>query len=230
VLFDLRGKGRRRTVQIVYGGIAVIFLIGFIGFGVGSGLGGNFNISELFEKGGGNTNFGGQVAKAKKVTNREPNNPAAWAALVDAQLREAGGSEFSNQSETGFTAQGKKLLAQAQRSWERYLALERKNPNPDLAKRMVRVLGEEGLNQPAAAVEALQIPLAREPSSRTLNFELAQYAYEAGNTRQGDLAGAKTLALTAKSEQAHLKGVLNELKKNAGHTPGTTTAEGTEGG
>lgn len=214
---------------MVYGGIAVIFLVGFIGFGVGSGLGGNVNVSELFEKGGGSSGGTSEVKKAQHQTQHEPNNPAAWAALVQAQLRQANGGEYTNQSTGGFTPAGKKLLAHIQQNWERYLALETKNPSPELAKRMAAVLGEEGINQPAAAVQALEIAVAAEPSSRNLNFSLAQYAYQAGNKRQGDLAAEKALALTPKDEQAHLKGVLNTLKKNSGHASSASSAEGTEG-
>ena len=215
-------------MQIVYGGIAVIFLVGFIGFGVGSGLGGNFNVSELLGEGGGGKSYSGQIKEAQKKTKREPGNAAAWAALVQAQLRQSSGSEYSNQSGVGFTSQGKKLLAQIQHNWERYLALETKNPNPALAKKMVLVLGEEGLNQPAAAVQALEISVSAEPSNRSLYALLAQYAYAADNVRQGDLAAEKALALTPKDEQARLKGVFNALKKNAGHPNTTAAGEGSE--
>ncbi len=36
MLFDLRGK-RRRLVQVVYATLAALFLIGFVGFSIGSG-------------------------------------------------------------------------------------------------------------------------------------------------------------------------------------------------
>ena len=38
MLFDLRGK-RKRVVQVVYASLAVIFLVGFVGFAIGSGNG-----------------------------------------------------------------------------------------------------------------------------------------------------------------------------------------------
>ena len=40
MLFDLRGRGRHRTVQIVYTTLAVLMAAGLILFGVGSGLAG----------------------------------------------------------------------------------------------------------------------------------------------------------------------------------------------
>jgi hypothetical protein len=39
VLFDIRGH-KRTVVRWVYGGLALIFLVGFVGFGVGSDVGG----------------------------------------------------------------------------------------------------------------------------------------------------------------------------------------------
>jgi len=36
MLFDLRGRGRRRTVQVIYGGLALLMGSGLVLFGVGS--------------------------------------------------------------------------------------------------------------------------------------------------------------------------------------------------
>ena len=41
MLFDLRSGARRRTVKVVYLGLALLMFVGFVGFGIGSsGLGG----------------------------------------------------------------------------------------------------------------------------------------------------------------------------------------------
>ena len=60
------------------------------------------------------------------------------------------------------------------------------------------MLGEGGAEQPKAEVQALQIVIPAEPPSVVLYTELAQYAYQAGNTRQGDLAAEKAIALAPK--------------------------------
>ena len=36
MLFDLRSGGRRRTIKFVYGGLALLMFVGFVGFGIGS--------------------------------------------------------------------------------------------------------------------------------------------------------------------------------------------------
>ena len=40
MLFDLRGRGRRRTVRVIYIGLALLIGVGLVGFGVGGGFGG----------------------------------------------------------------------------------------------------------------------------------------------------------------------------------------------
>jgi hypothetical protein len=233
MLFDVRSRGRKTTVRVVYGTIAVLFAVTFIGAGVGTGFGGNFNIGELFNSSGGNKSYAAEVSKARKATQREPNSAAAWAAMVEAQLNQSSQSEYSNQSTGGFTPKGKQLLQQVQHSWERYLALEPKNPSAPLAHKMVNVLGEGGAEQPAAEVQALQIVIAAQPPSVSLYAALAQYAYQAGNKRQGDLASEKALTLAPASQRAQIKGELAALKKNGGHPSSSSaaaTAEGGEGG
>ena len=227
MLFDLRSRGRRTTVRVVYGGIAIIFVIAFVGAGVGTGFGGNFSVGELFGSAGSSKTYGAAVQTAEKRTKREPSNPAAWQALVEAQLRESSEPEYSNQNTEGFTAKGKQLLRHVQQSWERYLALAGNHPSPALAHKMINVLGEGGTEQPKAEVQALQIVIPSEAPSVILYTELAQYSYQAGNTRQADLAAEKAIALSPKSERARVKGVLAALKKNGGHTSAQST--GSEG-
>ena len=40
MLFDLRGKGRRRAVRVIYIGLALLMGVGLVGFGIGGGFGG----------------------------------------------------------------------------------------------------------------------------------------------------------------------------------------------
>ena len=219
-------------MRVVYGGLAILFVLAFVGAGVGTGFGSSFNIGELFNGGGSSKTFTAEVQKAEKRVKREPSSAAAQAALTEAILHQSSESEYSNQNTGGFTGKGQKLIAKAQRSWEEYLRLEPKSPSSSLAKRMAAVLGEEGISQPKAEVAALQIVIAAEPPSAHLYAALAQYAYQAGNTRQGDLAAEKALALAPKSEHARLKGELAALKKNGGRLPssGSSAAEGAAGG
>lgn len=214
MLFDLRGRGRRRTVQVIYLGLALIFLVGFVGFGVGGvgGGGGLLNfLSEEKETGG--SSFASQIAAQRKLLEKNPNDAAAWAALVSAQLHEAGNEVYVERSGGKFTSKGKELLGEISNSWSRYLALQ-SNPSPELAQRMLTVFSEEGLNQPAQAVQALQIVIPTKPPSAALYGQLAEYAYRAKNTREGDLAAEKAVALAPAGERTRIKQELEEIKKN----------------
>ena len=223
MLFDLRGRGRRRTVQVIYVGLALLFGIGFIGFGVGVGSGGGGILNALTgESGAPKASFAGQVKKYQKLVAEQPKSLSAWEGLINAQLHEAGGE--SSISNGKLTSQGKELYSDVAQSWNSYLALNPPKPNPKLAKEMLRVFGEEGLNQPASAVEVLQIVVANDPSSVSYFAELAEFAYKAHNERQGDLAAEKAVSLSPASGRAKLKKELAELKKSAASSTSTSTA------
>jgi hypothetical protein len=229
MLFDLRGRGRRRTVQVIYVGLALLFGIGFIGFGVGVGSGGGGILNALTgESGAPKASFAGQVKKYQKLVAEQPKSLSAWEGLINAQLHEAGGeSAISNGK---LTSQGKELFSDVAQSWNSYLALNPPKPNPKLAKEMLRVFDEEGLNQPAAAVEVLQIVVANDPQSAAYFGQLAEYAYKAHNERQGDLAAEKAVSLAPASERTRLKKELAELKKSAASSTSTTSTGTTSTG
>jgi hypothetical protein len=227
MLFDLRARGRRRTVQVVYIGLAIIFMLGFVGLGVGGGFGsgGIFSAFTGSEGTRGNS-YAAQVNNARKLTAQQPTNIHAWEQLLAAQLHEAGNEAYVTRE--GLTGKGKELYAQIANSWNRYIAL---NPNPanvTLAKEVLQVFSEEGLNQPASAVQVLQILVAAEPASTHYYSFLADYAYKAHNTRVGDLAAEKAVSLAPASQQAQLRNAFAALKKNpsgAETAPATTTTK-----
>jgi len=233
MLFDLRGRGRRRTVQVIYVGLALLFGVGFIGFGVGVGSGGGGILNALTgESGAPKASFAGQVKKYQKLVAEQPKSLSAWEGLVNAQLHEAGGE--SSVSNGKLTSQGKELFVQIAHSWNSYMALNPPKPNPQVAQEMERIFSEEGLSQPAEEVKVLQTVIAVKPEltpqyESSLYGSMAQYAYKAHNVRIGDLASEKAISLAAPAERAKLKKALAELKKSSAPTS-TTTASGTSSG
>jgi len=215
MLFDLRGRHRRRAVRVIYIGLALLIGVGLVGFGIGGGFGGSggglLNAANSNE-GSSSASFSNQIKKYEKLTKEQPTNASAWENLANAQLHEAGGEKYVTSS--GVTSKGKELFAQVAHSWNTYLSLDPTKPNAELAERMVTVFGEEGLNEPAAAVAVLQIVVAARPTSAALYASLAEYAYKAHNTRVGDLAAEKAVSLAPAAEQAHLKSELAAIKKN----------------
>jgi hypothetical protein len=233
MLFDLRGRGRRRTVQAVYLGLALLFGIGFVGFGVGVGGGGGGSpIEAIFgEKGGASSSsYGKQISSAEARTRKNPGEAAGWAALADARVHEANGSEFYDETKQQFTSQGKELLTKVADAWGRYVALNPSKPDVTVAQEMLRVFGEEGLNQPAAAVGVMQLVIAAKPPSAALYGRLAAYAYQAKNVRVGDLASQKTISLTPAAQRSKVEAELERIKKNPTGNPSNETYSGTTNG
>jgi len=95
MLFDLRGRGRRRAVRLIYTGLALLMGVGLIGFGIGGGFGGGGILNAASNEGaGGGPSVGDKVKKYQAIIKREPNNVAAWEKLTEARLLEAGGEAY----------------------------------------------------------------------------------------------------------------------------------------
>jgi len=226
MLFDLRGRGRRRTVRVIYIGLALLMGIGLVGFGIGGGFGGGGILNAASENGGaGSASFSSQIKKYTKVTQQQPTNIAAWEKLAEAQLHEAGGEAYVTSA--GLTSKGRELFHQTAQSWASYLALNPPKPSVKLAQLMVPIYSEGGLNEPAEAVRVLQIVVAGKPNSAALWASLSQYAYKAKNIRVGDLAAGKAISLAPAAQRVRIQKELAEVKANpTGAKTYTTTTNG----
>ena len=226
MLFDLRGRGRRRAVKTIYIGLALLRGVGLVGFGVGGGFGGGGILNAASNNEGANSaSFASQVKKYTKITQAQPRNLAAWEHLTEALLHEAGGEAYVNSS--GVTPKGKELFSRVAQAWSSYLALNPPKPSAKLAQLMVTVFGEEGLKQPAQAVQVLQIVVAARPTSASLYAALAEYAYKAHNVRVGDLASGKAVSLAPAAQRIRVKKELEEVKRSpSGEKVYTTTTNG----
>jgi hypothetical protein len=219
MLFDLRGRGRRRTVRVLYTFLALLIGVGLVGFGIGGGFGGGGILSAAnSNEGGGSASFQAQIKKYEKATRREPRSLAAWEGLVKARLQES-----SNFTQNGVTSKGKELFQAASEAWQSYIALNPPNPSTLLAQEMVPIYSEEGLNQPAQAVAALQIVIAARPTSAALYAQLAQYAYKAHNKRTGDLATEKAIALAPVAARTRVKDELGAVRADPNNERTFTT-------
>jgi hypothetical protein len=226
MLFDLRGRGRRRTVRFIYTGLALLMGVGLVGFGIGSvGSGGGLLSAATNNEGSNAASFSGQIKKYEKLTKEQPRNTAAWEGLAKNLLHEAGGETYT--TSTGVvTSKGKALFSRAAQAWNGYVALNPPKPNPELAQLMLNVYGEAGLNEPSQAVQVLQIIVAARPTA-AYYAQLAIYSYRAKNVSLGDLASEKAVNLAPTKERKRLKKELAEVKKNpSGEKTFTTTTNG----
>ena len=226
MLFDLRGRHRRRLVRVIYIGLAVLIGVGLVGFGIGGGLGGGgiFNAASSNE-GSSGASFQSQIKKYRKEIQTQPKNPAGYEGLAKALLHEGGREAYTSPTTGAVTKKGKELFREASATWVAYLALNPPKLNAELAQLITRIYGEAGLNEPAKAVEALNIVVKERPNSAHFYSELAIYAYKAKNVRLGDLASAKAVALAPATDRVRLKKEFEEAKKfpNGGQSFVTTT-------
>jgi hypothetical protein len=218
MLFDLRGRGRHRTVQVVYATLAILMAAGLILFGVGSGLAGGL-IDALNgsggSSGGGNSALSKQVDTLQKRAQSDPRNAENWSRLARAKFQLAAGTIDQNTGQ--YSADGRKDLAAAGVAWERYLALNPPKPDPAVAVLMVQAFVQ--LNQAAKAADAQEIVTGARPN-RNAYVQLAKLAYLAGQTRKGDLAAQKALAETPKDLQGAIKEQLQQAKKQGAAASG----------
>jgi hypothetical protein len=205
MLFDLRSRGRRRTVQVVYLGLAVLIGGGLILFGVGTGSGTGGLLNAFTGNGSGNAQsqaISQQEKNADKQVKVNPNDAAAWGELVSARWADAATGSNYNSTTGAFSVDGKKELAGTTDAWQHYSSLT-KQPNPNLAILAARAYGN--LGNYSSEANTWEIVSTADPSSAH-GFEcLAAAAYAAKQTRKGDLALDKALSLTPKLSRATLK-------------------------
>ena len=235
MLFDLRGRGRRRTVQVIYLSLAILMGGGLILFGIGGNVSGG-----LFDAlGGGSGNSSSSsgtaalersVRRAETATRRDPQDAAAWAALAKARFQLAGTGDGFDQTTSAFTAKGKARLKGVEQAWDRYVALDPSKPDDTVASLMVQAFASTGLNKPAKAVQAMEMVIDARGDNSNLYTQLAVLAYEAGQTRKGDLAADKAVSLAAPADRKVLRKNLDQAKAQVtGSTTSTAAAGSTTG-
>jgi hypothetical protein len=221
MLFDLRSRGRRRTVQVIYAGLACLMFFGLVLFGVGAGNG----FGGLLNAFGGGGNGGAQkqaVSQQEKqalaAIKLNPNNPTAWSELVQARYTSAASGADYNSTTGQFTAAGRAELASAMKAWQHYLALTKK-PDQTLAVLAARAYSD--LAQYKNEADAWQIVTAQNPHVPTYFVNLAIAAYQAKDLSLGDLASAKAVALTPQATRAQIKTQLQQVRAQVGGAAAT---------
>ncbi|HEV2820034.1 MAG TPA: hypothetical protein VGW11_05965 [Solirubrobacteraceae bacterium] len=203
MLFDLRARGRKRTIQVIYLGLAILMGGGLVLFGIGGEVqGGLFDAFKEDAEGG---DVSEQIQeRLDAVEQRVAQNPQDAAALAELARVRFQAAEI-DPATGAFTEEGLVQLRRAERAWDRYLALEPAEPDADVAAVMAQALGPDGLGEVEKAVNALQI-VAQERRTAPIYAQLAALAYQAGNDRAGDLAREEALELAdSKSERDQIR-------------------------
>jgi hypothetical protein len=213
MLFDLRGRGRRRTVQAIYLSLAVLMGGGLVLFGIGGNTSGG--LLDAIKGGSGGSSGNSYTKQVKQLDQRlrlHPNDRGALLQLtrVNFQAATVAGDNY-DQTTGQYTAKGKAILAQADSAWQRYLATNPPKPDGNVANLMVTAYAS--LNEPAKAVDALEDVIAQQGDSAALYARLSILAYEAGQIRKSTLAQVKAESLAPKSQKTIVRQEITAAKQ-----------------
>jgi tetratricopeptide (TPR) repeat protein len=223
MLFDLRGRGRRRTVQAIYLSLAVLMGGGLVFFGIGGNTSGGLFDAINGSGSGSGSSVDKTIQKRVDTLNERvrinPQDQRSLVTLARVHYQIANTGEGFNQTQNAFTAKGLAELRQAASAWERYLALNPAKPDASTANLMVSAYGEGGLKKYDKAVQAVEIAIDSRPTSAGLYAQLAVYASAANQTRKSELAEQKALALSPKAQRKQLKSQIDLAKSQLSAQP-----------
>jgi hypothetical protein len=205
MLFDVRGR-RKRVIQVVYVGLAVLFGASLVFFGTGSGV--NGGLFDAFTGGGGGdaSVFEDQYDEARAKAQTAPRSPEAQVAVVRASYNYA-----ADESQTGTPSdKAQAAIIAAATAWERYLKLKPKKIEYGPAA-TAAIIYEAMRDYPSAA-KAQRLAVRDRPSSAGW-FSLARYYYGAGDVEAGDRAAKASLRKTPADLRNSVRAQIAEAKK-----------------
>lgn len=206
MVFDLSGK-RKRVVQVVFGLLAALFAISFIGTGIGSDVsGGLFDALGIGGNGSTSANpaYDNQIERAEATLSTNPEDERALLALARTHfLKGQDALEKNDQGQpVALTDESLSEYGEATDAWERYLATKPEKPDDGVAPLIAQAYQyrassaedtQESLDIFEGAVKAAQIVADARPSAGSY-ATLASYAYLVGDTKVAQGAEKKALA------------------------------------
>jgi hypothetical protein len=226
MLFDLRGRGRRRTIQGIYLGLALLMGGGLVFFGVGGTGVGLFN-NDNSSGGGGDSQHLLKTAEAR--VRAHPRDAEAWGQLAyQRYIASRNNSKYFDQANNAYKPAGLQLLRGSEQAWDRYIALHPRKPDLTVANTMgQQVFGSEGLNEPKKAVQALELAAQADSNNYNAFLTLARVAYAAKQDRKAALAGQRAIELAPPDQRSGIRGLLASYKKQASGGARQPTAQPT---
>ncbi|HET9093706.1 MAG TPA: hypothetical protein VFN36_01365, partial [Solirubrobacteraceae bacterium] len=211
MLFDLRSRGRRRTVRVVYGFLAIIMVVGLVGLGIGTGsTGGILNAGGGGSGGGGGNQLADQQLKHALAAVKKHPTAGNWANLLQARWSAAGsGSNFDSATST-YTAGGKKQLQYGADAWQRFLKLaspQQQTGSTFLQTAFLAAGIYQNLGQWSNEGQAWNLAVQATSGAQRLKpyLCLAYSAYAAKQTTKGNLAAAQAVKLLPKLDRLSQK-------------------------
>jgi hypothetical protein len=230
MLFDLRGRGRRRTIQVIYASLALLMGGGLVFFGIGGETsGGLFDAFQSESRVSADKTLENRLETLEERTQRNPRDQRAWSELARLRIQIAGTGENFDQVNQVYTDKGKDELRRAVAAWERYLALKPERPDANIANQMVRAYGPEGLRQYAKAVQAMELVLDERKGTPALYAQLAILAHGAKQERKSTLAQQKAIELAPREQRSEVKSQIDLAKAQLDGNTGQGTPEPASG-
>jgi tetratricopeptide (TPR) repeat protein len=229
MLFDLRGRGRRRTVQIIYLSLAILMGGGLVLFGIGGATSGGLIDAIQGNSGSsnGNDTFQKRVDALEKRAQTNPQDSRTWAQLAGLRFQLATTGENYDQATGTYTAKGKAELRQAAAAWQRHLALAGDKPNTTVANQMVQAYGVAGLRNYPEAVKALEFVIDATPNATYQQYaQLAVLAHGAKQTRKATLSEEKAIELAPKAQRKTLKEQIKAAQQQLDSAAGASQPSG----
>ncbi len=230
MLFDLRGRGRRRTIKVIYLALAVLMGGGLVFFGIGGETsGGLFDAFSGSNSGDdGSKRLERQITDAERTLKTDPDNEAAHIELVRGHAQLAAFGEERYNSTTGeYSEEGKAELRKAVAAWNAYRDAVPKPSEEGERAAGIMVGAFVALDDLEGAVQAQELVAQSRESTGTYST-LAQLAYQAGLVPLGDRAAEKAIQLEEPDLRKSLRAQLEQLKTQAtgGAAPAPTPADG----
>lgn len=228
MLFDLKTGKRRRVVQVVFGFLAFIFFISFVGFGIGSdvsggifdaiGLGGNSNDSST------DSQYEQQIDDAESKVADDPKDVNALNDLAYFRYQSGAAQlDIDEEAQTAtVTEETRSEWSKALDAWEDLLALKPKKLEPQTVSvvQCIYVPPNCGLQATedavdfAGAIKTQELLVEEDPSAQNLAL-LAYFQLADGEIEEGKATGAKAVSAAEGAEAKELQKSLDKLTAQA---------------
>ena len=209
MLFDLGTGKKKRVIQVIYGMLALLFLVGFVGFGIGGEIG-QGGIADIFTDDSGDierSQFSEDADELEKQVEDQPRNKELLVQLISTRYS-AGQALLQTDPETGLpivSDEAEEEYEQAAEAWNQYLTL---NPQPvstsaaTFAVQSFTVLAQNANSENDADNNWAEAANAQERLVKVRptvgNFSnLAFYSYASLDFKRGDKAAERAAALAA---------------------------------
>jgi tetratricopeptide (TPR) repeat protein len=214
VLFDTTSPGRKRVIRVVYSVLALLFLVGFVGFGVGGNFSGGgildaLGITDSGGSGSGDDAFKQQIDDLNARIEKNPNDANALTTLVNLEFRAAVANYQDNQD----IDDARPDLESAVGAWEKYLKTNPKEPSATAAPFAAQAY--QALGDLKGAAKAQQVVVDAHPQVQQY-FQLASYYYADSNFKAGEQTAKEAVAAQKSSKsKAKVRKQFDKLEQTA---------------